>query len=184
MRQGSQSRSNRNRMLRKKRNNQRGQTLIEAVIALGAAVIVISAIAVSVLTSLNSAQFSTRQNSANHAAQEALETVRKIRDSGWGKFKTYSGAYCMGDDKTLTPKSADCGQNVEDIFVREVEIIHNDTGECGKEGSDISRVVVNVSWADQKCTSKENPFCHTVELSSCFADINSVINISPLLPSP
>lgn len=70
---------------------QRGQTLLETLLALGVCVIILSAITVIVISSLNSTQFTKRQNLASQYAQEGMEVVRKIRDSGgWPAFSALS----------------------------------------------------------------------------------------------
>ncbi|MBI3069818.1 MAG: hypothetical protein HYY87_00750, partial [Candidatus Levybacteria bacterium] len=56
---------------------QKGQTLIEVLLALGTAVVVLSATVVAVLSALNNAQFSKNQSLATQYAQEGMEVMRK-----------------------------------------------------------------------------------------------------------
>lgn len=143
----------------------KGQTLIEALVALGAAVIIVSAITIVVISALNNAQFSKNQNLATQFAQQGMEIMRQKRDSSWGTFDELEGDYCLNkESNSLTSYGLGCRQNV-DMFIRKVNI--------DKSSSDCSlatKVTVTVSWSDNKCTSHANLFCHKVELVSCFSD--------------
>ena len=150
---------------------EKGQTLVEALIALGVAIVIISATVISVISSLSSTQFTKNQNQANHFAQEGMEIVRGIRNSSWVSFLNLSSTYyCLSTSSaTLTPRGAGgCTQNIG-IFVREVVIEHSSPSCIGT-----SRVTVNVSWSDSKCTDSSNTFCHKVTLISCFGNNNAV----------
>lgn len=149
---------------------EKGQTLLEALVALGAAIVIISSIVIAVISSLSNAQFSKNQNLANHFAGEGMETVRKIRDASWTNFLSYTSTYyCLSQNSTtLIPKGLGCGQNVG-IFVREINIEHNN-GSCNSN----TRATVQVSWSDNKCTSTTDTFCHKVKLVSCFSNNNAV----------
>jgi len=57
--------------------NQKGQGLVEALIALGAAVIIIAAITIAVITAVSNSDFSTEQNLATGFAQQGMEIVRQ-----------------------------------------------------------------------------------------------------------
>lgn len=156
---------------------EKGQTLIEILVAMGTAVVIISAITVAVISSLYNAQYSKNQNLASQYAQQGMEIMRKIRDSGWNDFYNLSGSYCLGMDQTTlteidikSPIYPGCasggnsnGQNV-DKFAREVDI--------GENLSSCKNVSVTVFWSDSKCTSTDvdKVFCHSVKLVSCFSD--------------
>lgn len=151
---------------------EKGQTLVEALIALGVAIIIISAIVVSVISSLSNAQFTKNQNQANHFAQEGMEIVRGIRNSNWLSFQALSSTYyCLAaNSTTLVFKGTGCSPNPNvGIFVREVNIDHSSPSCIGT-----SMVTVNVSWSDSKCTDVSNTFCHKVSLASCFGNDNAV----------
>lgn len=150
---------------------EKGQTLVEALITLGVAVVVVSAIVVAVISSLSSTQFTKNQNQANHLAQQGLEVVRQIRNSSWTSFVSLNSTYyCLAaDSTTLVARGANgCTQNAG-IFIREVDIEHNSPSCIGT-----SRVTVNVSWSDSKCTDASKAFCHIVTLISCFGNNNAV----------
>ena len=164
--------------------SQGGQTLIEALVALGAAVIIVSAITIVVISALNNAQFSKNQNLATQFAQQGMEIMRQMRDSNWTTFSDLSEeAYCLDKGsnipvlKDLTiiagcGHSGQSGQNV-DLFAREVDIEGGNSPDCASA----TKVTVVVSWNDAKCTNSTNLFCHKVELVSCFSD-------SRVVPTP
>lgn len=150
--------------------NQKGQSLVEALVALAAASVIVSAIAIAVITSVNNSDFSKNQNLATQYAQEGIEVLRNLSQSDWANFSTYSGTYCLSKDSSTltTPSGSNCPQNINNFFVRQVVITQNSSS-CSLN----TKVSVSVSWADGKCTSASNPYCHTVLLDSCLANINS-----------
>jgi hypothetical protein len=156
--------------------SEKGQTLIETVIALGAAVLVISAITVAVVSGLSNSQFSKAENLATNYAQQGIEIVRQLSQSNWASFTSLTNTYyCLSSGSaTLTQKGINgCGQNIG-TFVREVDIYQNSSA-C--QGSASAKLAVVVSWSDSKCTNVNNVYCHQVELDSCVANLNS--NITP-----
>lgn len=159
---------------------QNGQTLIEVLLALGTAVVVLSATVVAVLAALNNAQFSKNQNIATQYAQQGMEVMRNMRNSNWTLFSGYGGAsgvtvsYCLDQNSTelsgrnrtiqgCAGGSSTNGQNVG-IFARRVDI-EKDSSLCG--GSNQTKVTILVSWASNKCTDSSNLYCHSVKLVSC-----------------
>lgn len=145
--------------------NSKGQTLIEALVALGVAGIVISAITIVLNSSLGNAQFSKDQNQATHYAEEGMEYMRKIRNQDW---TNYSETFPPPDaNQTVTVKclnkklefsnplsgSNSCDQQNVDNFIRTVRVEENSCA-CGSNQNDsknIRRVTVSVAWSDSKC---------------------------------
>jgi len=160
-------------------NTEGGQTLIETVVALGIAVIVITAITYTVISSLKNAEFANAQNQAGQYAQQAMEIIRSMKYTNYAQLKDLTGSYCMADTcseiNTITgdacgPKGVQCGQNVG-VFVREVDIQQGaDATLCSTVGTQISVVV---SWSDGQCTNQSNPFCHRVKTTTCISDFDS-----------
>ncbi len=153
-----------------KLNDQTGQTLIEALIALAAAVLVISAIAITGVTSLSNVEFTKNQNLATEYSREGIEIVRQISRNNWKIFTTYTGVnYCLDKgSNTLTAMGpTGCGQNVG-TYVRQI-IIEQASSSC----SGNVKVTSSVSWSDSKCTVG-NVFCHKVNIESCLADTNPI----------
>lgn len=163
-----------------RQTNEKGQTLIEVLVALTAAVAVIYAIATAVISALNNAQFSKSQGVATQYAQEGIEIMRQIRDSDWTRFSSYNQTdtnnyYCLDkNSKDISLKGSTCTPNV-DSFVREVQIQKN-SSDCTQPSqiTNAAKVTVIVYWSDGKCTNANNLYCHNVRLSSCFSDFQVV----------
>lgn len=159
----------------------RAQSLVEVLVALSAAALVLSGIAVVVISSLNNIQYSKNQNLASQYASQAMEVIRKIRDSSssLNNFLEANGnvlEYCLPEGSIVPiPKTTNCGgSNIKNAFVRELKIfkgLPTPSSECGNN----YKVTVTVSWRDGKCTNNDNApesdkFCHKVNLVSCFID--------------
>lgn len=173
---------------------EKGQTLIEVLVALSAAVVVISAITVTVISSLNNTEYSRDQNLATQYSQEGLETVRNMRDQDIASISQSSipdGVYCLANgcsainndssDASCGPRTGlHCSQNINN-FVREITIDHN-ASTCNGNGpanaptpsTPTVKVSVSTYWGDTKCTDSSNLFCHSVLLTSCLSDFTIV----------
>lgn len=153
---------------------EKGQTLLETLLALSVSVLILSAITVVVISSLNNAQFAKNQNLANQYAQEGIEVARKTRDSsGWTGFLAFNvNHYCLSQSQTnlIARLGVSCGQNVG-IFVRGIDIEHDNSTDCAGASSNGSKITSTVSWSDGKCPVG-NTYCHKVELVSCFYNID------------
>lgn len=146
--------------------NSQGQTLIEATVAIAVASIVVGAIAMAIVTSMNNARFSQSQNLATQYAQQGMDMLRQESESYWAIFTGYpAGTYCFGlGSLVLAP---DCNvANINSTYLRKV-IINKTSVDCSVEKASVS-----VSWSDSKCASGE--FCHTVSLDSCFTQGSTV----------
>ncbi len=177
-----------NKELLKILNSGGGQTMIEVLVALGTAVVVISAITVSVITSLKNSQFSKNQNLATQYAQGGMEIVRQIRNSEYSVFNSLEDKkyYCLDKGaSTLREEPVDegCLQNV-DVFIRKVYIEKN-SSECEPImppnptptpilSTKPTKIKVLVQWSDSQCTDPQAAFCHKVEISSCFSDFTVI----------
>lgn len=150
---------------------EKGQSLIEVLIALAASVAVVTAIAVTVITSLSNVEFTKNQNLASQYAREGMEILRRLAKDNWSNFQaTYtSPSYCLDSNETLTVMSGSCGQNVG-IFVRRINITLSDNTYCGGN----THLASIVSWSDSKCISG-NAFCHNVTIDSCLSNINTIL---------
>lgn len=150
-----------------------GQTLIEIALAFSVSILVLSAIVVGITTSLSNTQYTKNQNLANSYAQEGMAVVRQIRDSSWFNFLSKTQpVYCIDKNSTALrdPSPAlNCGENVG-IFMREVKFTHA-SADCSNGSFNGSKVTAKVSWSDNKCPVG-TPFCHEVELITCFSNID------------
>ncbi|MCL4353495.1 hypothetical protein M1615_03475 [Patescibacteria group bacterium] len=177
---------------------EKGQTIIEALVALGASVAIIAVVVIAVTSSLNNTLYNKNQNLATQYAQQGMEIVRQIRDNNWAALKDLGGnpaKYCLdagqktlqhpSDDKDLS--SSGCAKQSQGLnptpsnlppFAREVDI-NSSSADCQTTGL---RVTVIVSWTDGKCPTSpySDVYCHKVALSSCFSD---VVNTNTL-PTP
>lgn len=156
-----------------KSQNELGQSLIEVLIALAASVAVVSAIAVTVITSLSNAEFTKNQNLATQYSREGIEIVRQIAKNNWTNFLTYTNRnYCLNKGSTIPTAMTglNCGKNIDNIFDRTVIIVHSPNSTYCNSSTEVSS---SVSWTDSKCQTG-NILCHQIKLRSCFADVNSV----------
>lgn len=156
-----------------KANNNKGQTLIEAIAALAFATVIISAIALAIITSLDNATFSKNQNLATHYAQEGMDIMRQQSETDWATFDSKKGnTYCLSQSSTKLDAESTClnTPNITNLigFIRKVNI---DAGAgCGGVGN---KVTISVYWSDGKCRDTGNPYCHNVVLDSCLAQIHN-----------
>jgi hypothetical protein len=148
--------------------NQKGQGLIEALIALGAAVVIIAAMTIAVITALNNADFSKYQNLATNYAQQAIEIIQQKSQLDWTSIPTNLATYCLSQGTTNLgqPVSSCTTVNVDNKFIRQVQFMPRSSN-CNRS----TQVEVSVSWTDGKCSGATD-YCHQVLLDSCVADIN------------
>lgn len=101
----------------------KGQTLVEVVVVIGVVVLLVTGLIAGTTTSLKSAQSGRIRSQAVSYAQEAIESVRSIRDRSWSTFMEYSGSYCLGSDLIFNPSPGTCSVNItggENSFTRSV----------------------------------------------------------------
>lgn len=161
--------------------NQKGQSLVEAVVALAVAIIVVSAMAVAAITALNNADFSKYQNLATQYAQQGIEIVRQQSQTDWNNFSSNQlGSWCLAQNSinldSLPTGMTVCAPNIKlqqtntnSFFVRQVTIAQTGPADLGCHGT--VKATVSVSWTDGKCSSATD-YCHNVILNSCFANLN------------
>lgn len=158
------------------KNKNHGQTLVEVLIALGAATLIVSAIVVVVLSSLGNAQFTKNQNLATQFAQEGIEVVKSKAQSNWSSFSSYAGSYCLDQGSTILAQRNLAIQGCQGVgvgptpqnaypFAREVDITQSSIS-CSSN----ALVTVLVSWSDVKCTDPSTQYCHQVKLTSCISN--------------
>jgi Tfp pilus assembly protein PilV len=160
--------------------NQKGQGLIEALIALGAAVIIISAITIAVITAVSNSDFAKYQNLATGYAQQGMQVVQQKSQLDWTDTATYSGTgvWCLPQGTTdfyshvTDSYCASEGVNVQSKFFRQLEL--KTSSSCSTN----IQVEVKVKWTDGKCSGASD-FCHNVVLDSCIADIYRTITPTP-----
>jgi len=156
---------------------QKGQTLIEALVALGVAVVVATAITIAAISALKTTEFNSNANLASQYAQEGVEFARSIAQEDWGKFHTYQDDYCYNDNTTgLTSKGSNsCSLSKATSFARVLTIDQTGGGQCNSS----AYVLVTVSWRDGACVNTNNDplynyFCHNVKVETCLSSVNAV----------
>jgi type II secretory pathway pseudopilin PulG len=156
--------------------HEEGQTLIEAVLAIGILVAVLPAIVLTATNVLNQAQYTRNKSLANSYAREGMSVVRAIKDTSWTDFTTSypaSNKYCIDSDLQLNAVAMlyNCGSNAsyaigaDGTFSREVTFIDNPSDCLGGR-----KTTVKILWADGKC-SVSAPYCNSVELVTCLLNI-------------
>lgn len=180
------------------KNQGDGQSLIEILIALSSLVLIISAITIVTINSLNNSLFIKNQNLANKYAQEAMEFIRNWqKGSGLVSIdnKNYSfqdfikilspggeSTYCLADigagatPQLTTPLGPDCSVNLAAAFKRKIVFNLFPSGSTSCGGSDMM-VKSIVSWTSSKCLGSSVTYCHSSQIISCFS--NPVIKAIP-----
>jgi hypothetical protein len=163
-----------------------GQTLLEILFAFSAVILIMGAVIAAVIVSLSNAQYAKNQNLATSFTQEGLAVVRNIRDSNWANFSALlETTYCLGQNSMVLEEliSPTCSDQLGPsrrlgkggIFSREVIFDHESEDCCSDNtvpcaGIRGSKATVKVSWTDNKCSG--TPYCHKVEVISCFSKID------------
>lgn len=154
------------------KKSQKGQTIIEAVVALMTILIILTAIAIVIVNALYNSRFIKNQNEANKYAQQGMEFVRNLQQNDLEQFASYVldengeveySTYCIDDvTQTLTPNCNESTVNVAETYNR--SIAFSPVGaKC--HVSEIT-TTVTVKWSTSKCAST-NRFCHESKLESC-----------------
>lgn len=150
------------------RNNS-GQTLVEAVVALAAIVIIMTAISVVSTTGISNSTFEKNQGLASKFAKQGMEYVRYLRNTGDSSVSSLEGIYCMPDTNgkpSIVTSGCQLNRfNIQNEFDREVEFNQSSTDCVGQ-----TKVSVRVKWVSSKCdqSTQGSKFCHKSEVISCF----------------
>lgn len=142
-----------------------GQTIIEATIALALIVVVLGAISISVIASLNNSTFLKNQTLAAKYGQSGMEYVKFIRNNDPRVFNSIAaGQHCLPATITsLSGLPCNASDIIDNTFIRQLEI-ENSSPKCGSA----KRVRVTVAWTSSKCSgSFPNNYCHKSDLESC-----------------
>ncbi len=165
----------------------KGQSLIEVLLGFAVASIVITAIVVAVISSLNNAQRSRSQNTATQYSQQALEVMRQFRNNDVDTFRTFgaigpsaSTTYCFDVSCTKLSsisgppcgeKSASCGDNLGiPGFTREIQMTRGST-RClapiprTQPDEYYVRVEAFTRWQDGQCST--GTYCHEARFFAC-----------------
>jgi Tfp pilus assembly protein PilV len=125
-----------------------GQALVESLVTLGLVVVLVTGLLSLTAKSLSAGQFSKYKSTAVGYASDALEIVRKERDTGWFAFyaKATGGGntWCLSDTGVWTAAVGSCPVNVNSFYIRSVTYTT----------SGATKVIIDatVSWADGSTT--------------------------------
>jgi type II secretory pathway pseudopilin PulG len=144
--------------------DQKGQSLLEVLTALGVAAVVIVALSILAVSSLRNAQHARSQTEATKFVNEGIEQVRTVRDQkGWNAFGGYTINSCYVVDTTVSPWSLTnnggvvvCGSGGEPIgstqFKREIKLedanLSGGTPGCSTGPCPGRKITVSVFWTD------------------------------------
>ncbi|MEK7572977.1 MAG: hypothetical protein AAB531_00985 [Patescibacteria group bacterium] len=167
--------------------NQKGQTIVEVAVALSVAVVIVSAIVVSIINALNNEKFGVSQNQATQLAQGGVDLFRDLSQSDWVTFTSYGSASlngltsCLPEVNPIPPgarHAIGCSPNAgNNTYVREINVELNVCVTPTPGVINSARVKSTVRWADTKCTDSANPYCHKTEVVSCM--FKPFVNSSP-----
>ncbi len=156
------------------KNYQKGQTLIEALIALSIIMIILTSLSTILASSLFNSQFIKEQNRANKYSQEGVEMVRAFQESNILGFKELeTGVYCIdaGGDNSIDlmadPDPAvtcDTEPNVGGNMQREISVVRDILCDTPPDplGDGLSDVTVTTRWNSSKCDGAD--FCHEAKV--------------------
>lgn len=167
-------------------NKEKGNALLEAIVAMAVILIVVSSIATVITLGVNNSTFVKNQNLANKHSQDGLEKILTIHkrnttipvESGSGtnslNISELGGTYCFGEDDVLYTESP-CDPNIDGIFVREATFAQ---GKCGEDESFVggTEISIDVSWVSGRCPENDR-FCHAAKLASCIARDGTTVEL-------
>jgi len=123
----------------------RGQSMIEAVVAVGIVILLVTGLLVATTSTLKFGRMSKDRTTALQYAKEGLEIVRVIKDNGWDNIPSDSTATrCLleGEQEFTT---GSCQISTTSPFSRTIDF--TDDGDC-TVANDCRKVTVTVSWMD------------------------------------
>lgn len=155
---------------------EKGQTIIEAVVALAAIFVIVTAITIAIISAVSNSQFVKNQNLANKYAQQGMEFVRGIHAEDIETFASFSQTYSLGDDGGESCVGTNirglCAGgvttvNVGNSHIRNINFVDDEEPCLDNDTSiNLKKVTVTVNWSSGKC-SADDRFCHDTTLVSC-----------------
>lgn len=124
----------------------RGQSIIEVIVALGITLLMVMGLVVGTTASIRTSETGRQRSLAIKYTQEALEMTRQLRDANWSAFQAKSGLWCL-DKAGAWTQVEPCPVNIDSTFRREVNFTWNGTN---------ARMEVTAStyWNDGNTTHK------------------------------
>lgn len=123
-----------------------GQTLVEVIVAIGVVVLLVTGLIVSTSMTLKASQYGKMRSLGTQYAQEAIESTRNLRDSGWNAFfSLYGGggvspiSWCLNKAGEWSQMVGVCLPNIDSFYTRVVTFTWDDPR---------MKVDVAVTWVD------------------------------------
>ena len=156
--------------------HERGQTLIEVIIAIALCGLVLVGVAKLIASSFTNVDFSEEQVNASNIAQQGMAIIGNLHDTDYTTFQNHVGnTYCLGQNQDITTISAsavpcatpNAGPNPSSYtYIRSIALQNG--GSCS--GTNNVQVTVKVQWNDKDCGSSS--YCHSSQLVSCYSNAN------------
>jgi len=123
-----------------KRSKERGQSLIELMVALGIFILIVSGLAIFILEGYVSGRLAQEKTVANFLAEEGLEAARSIRDNKWSSVKNGDHGLVISGGKNwvFSGTSEDLSSQFKQGATRIITI--EDAGVCRK------KITSKVNW--------------------------------------
>lgn len=128
---------------RKIGSSKSGQTLIEAIAAVGITVIIASSLMALGVATIRSATVSRNRSQAVSYAQEGIEAVRSIRDRSYSELSACIGAGGVVWSVSQSRWNCRASSVVTDIFTRSLTVALSNPPDPGSVS-----VTVQVAWDD------------------------------------
>ena len=142
-------------------NHEKGQSLLEVIIAMTVGILVVTALVFAVIFSLRNANFAKNSAQATKLAQEGIERVRTLRDRDSRVDYTKDDGSVTEKFSDLWPISFDCPANCY-FYFNTLNILTGDSigrfepissnfqrqFQIKNEGTDQKEVTVVVQWSD------------------------------------
>ncbi len=143
----------------KQKNQPKGQTMMEMIIALGIVTLITTSVLALAVATIKTSSFSKQKFQAINLAQEGLEIVRNIRDTNWLQKELWNTDLEVGtynsisylDGKGWKLKTEESPPLIDNVFKREITI-----EEVPSQDQEI-KITVKVSW-------QEHGRSHAIEL--------------------
>lgn len=121
-----------------------GQSMLEVVAAVTVAGMLVMGLVAGLTWALKVSRDARARSRANKFSQEALELVRRERDSNWTAFYARRGlSYCMDASGSQTLKSGTCPTNLDgNTYSRTLDY-------SWLTAPDRMQVIVSVTWGTQ-----------------------------------
>jgi len=187
--------------------NQRGETLVESLLALAVATVIATGIVIAVVTALSGTTNNQNSNFAGNYAQEGSNLVKDLAATDFTSFQstyvynssdTSKNVYNFGDDQTLRNNSSTfvpCSgsssptYNLSDssgncsllrtVYINTSGCDLRKGGQCSDQGKTkcVNGVFTATAVSWSDSKCRLNANCHSAEIDSCLTNLN-------VLPTP